>query len=402
MAESKPKAAIPSWQRALQPSEPSSTTTPSAGPSGETNKDGAPRLEETTPAASSTTNSEAAEAPGAEESAEESVQIEENAGSQLDMVDAFLQDPAVKNEPVAKKRAFLESKSIPKERIDEALSTSTADSRFNTNDFDAFKQRVAPRAAPTTQQKSAGPPIITYPEFLVDAHKPPPLITPGRIVNTAYIAGALAFLTYGASKYLISPMTQSLTEARHDFSEHSQSKLDEFNDRLGKIVSRQPEPKKAQPEADVDDVDSITSDPTELYHRDMGTQTSPELSREASSDSSNPVTVQKDTVTKHEERLKIINSHFNELISGAGAVGDANKDRQDSVNSLRHYLDNLLYGSVGSSVWEMGANGQTVPGVESKKGENNAIEELKKEIRGVKGVLLSAKRFPSAVGRVGA
>ena len=320
--------------------------------------------------------------------------------SQLHNMKTFLQDPAVKNAPMDRKRAFFESKGISPELIDQVLNSE--DSTFNVNDFESFKRTQAqaisaPEPPPQVQQRPAGPPIITYPEFLVEAHKPPPLITPGRIINTAYIASGLAALIYGASKYLVTPMSENLSEARHEFAMHSQSKIEDMNERLTKLVSKLPEPKKEKStDADMSDGESETSDPTELYHRDIGTQTSPPPSpRPATADLTEK---KKDMLAYQSNGLEIMKSHLTEMLQRMESLEQPNKERSDSMNKLRTYLDTLMYASPGISVWSTAED--TEKAKETSK--EDLVEELKKEIRGVKGVLLSAKRFPGVAGRVGA
>lgn len=397
MANGAPKPAVPAWQRA-QPTQ-------SAAPD---TKDDDQALKQAPGKGEGTAEEEADGHVSVDTVGEEESALPPEGTSQLDMVEAFLADPGVKDAPLGKKRAFLASKDIPVETIDRVLQQeSNAESTaFPPGDFEAFRQRQSvPKA--TASQQSAGPPIITYPEFLVEAHKPPPLITPSRILGAAYIAGGLATLTYGASKYILTPMIENMTEARHDFATHSQSKLDEFNERLSKIVSVVPEPKKdvATPDIDVSEVDSVTSDPTELYHRDMGTQTSPGPTRRSSE---LPVAAlsaeppKKDAEAHQTTGLGILKDHLSELLIGVDAQEVSNKERQESVNKLRHYLDTIMYGSPAIHQWatsEEAMGGKPT----AKKKREDGIEELKKEIRGVKGVLLSARRFPAAggVGRVG-
>ena len=68
--------------------------------------------------------------------------------------------------------------------------------------------------------------------------------------------------------------------------------------------------------------------------------------------------------------------------------------KQDEVNKLRHYLDTVMYASPGINVWSTSEEAKD-------SGKRDDIERLKREIRGVKGVLLSAKMFPGAPGRAG-
>ena len=151
------------------------------------------------------------------------------------------------------------------------------------------------------------------------------------MINATYAAAGLATLFYAANTYLIQPMLDSLTESRHDLASHSQSKLDDFNDRLSKLVSKLPEPKSTAreeiPEIEVDEASSTVSDPTELYHRDMGTQTSPLPTRRASTSSSsdnNPFVPPesartKDPITYQTNGLDVLRSHLDDLSTGFSA-----------------------------------------------------------------------------------
>jgi hypothetical protein len=65
------------------------------------------------------------------------------------------------------------------------------------------------------------------------------------------------------------------------------------------------------------------------------------------------------------------------------------KDRLEETNKLRHHLDTMMYRVQTANVWNGGFSAESKAGTEPV----DAIEEVKKEIRGVKGVLLSAKRF---------
>ena len=386
------KPTIPAWQRAQQPLQ-STTPPPTTQPAenAET-KDTDTAVPEQPDAQQEhhDTNTEQTSTPEVTLSAEEQSQ-------QLEIVKSFLEDPGVKDEPVEKKREFLESKGIAQHMIDQELgpkSKPTQQPAINTAEFASFKEASQPpRAQPQPSARMNAPPIITYPEFLEDARKPPPLITPMRVLNATYVASAIAAIAYGASTFLVKPMAASLTDARHDFATHGQSKVDELNTRLSKIVSKIPEPKSAEDAADVDDAESVASDPTELFHRDIGTQTSPAITPAPSSTIS-PET--KTTADKQNDRLAIIKSHLDEMLSGLQAGEQPAKDRLEETNKLRHHLDNMMYRVQTANVWSAG---NFTMDQKSGAEADDAIEEVKKEIRGVKGVLLSAKRF-APVGTV--
>ncbi|KXT06258.1 hypothetical protein AC578_9115 [Pseudocercospora eumusae] len=357
MSNSKPKVEIPAWQRAGAQSTPAPADHPVySQPQSEESNDSTPdQAKEDADASTSPTERDDSVAP-THDAQSDAPQVEEQAETQQYVLRA--------------------------------------------EDFQSFKSRqqqqhpVQQSASPPQRQQERPPPIITYPEFLVEAQKPPPLVTPGRVLNALYAGGAVAAVLYGASKWLITPMVDQLSESRHDLFSHTQTKMDEFNQRLAKIASKVPEFRVDKTEFD-DENASDASDPAELYHRDMGTQTSPP-------ETPSPATgaeIRRDMVTHAEDTLKIIREHISELADGSEKAGEAHKDRQESVNTLRHYLDGLIYGAAGVGTWTQSEDAVVMKrnGTDAD-GTKDGIEELKKEIRGVKGVLLSAKRFP-AVGR---
>ena len=386
------KPGIPAWQRAQQPLQPTSpppTTQRTEGTETTAN--------DTTVIEPSTAQQDHQETTTEESNTQEVTLSSDERSQQLEIVKSFLEDPGVKDEPVEKKREFLESKGIAQAMIDQELGTKPASSQqLNTAEFASFKEASQPpRAQPPA--RIVAPPIITYPEFLEDARKPPPLITPMRVLNATYIASAIAAIAYGASTFLVKPMAASLTDARHDFAVHGQSKIDELNDRLSKIVSKIPEPKSATDATDLDDADSVASDPTELFHRDIGTQTSPPITPAPSSATQS---ASKTIADKQDDRLLIIKSHLDEMLSGLEAGEQPAKDRLEETNKLRHHLDNMMYRVQTQNVWSTGFGSDQKGGADA----DDAIEEVKKEIRGVKGVLLSAKRFApvgAMAGRAG-
>ncbi|THY18673.1 hypothetical protein D6D00_08014 [Aureobasidium pullulans] len=378
----------------------------------------------------------------------------------------FLEDPAVKDAPLDKKKAFLLSKNVSEDMIYQVLGSIDAQDATDTDgskeaarqefeaskaeprtdgsteaakqEFDASKKSPQPPSYVRTTDGSTEaakqefdaskavsfsaaefkatnpsttpapallrrdvPPIITYPEFLVQPQKPPPLVTVSRLINATYIAGALTASAYALSKYIIAPMADNLNGARHDLFEHTTDHVSEFNDKLSKLVSTVPSSAKSLPQtpaefADFDD-ESITSDPTELFHRDVGTQTSPSLSRRPSVASDIEVTRPDTMPLKQTNRLEIMKSHISEILEGSESNGASNQALQESISETRHYLDGLYY-TPPSYSWNAD-NSLNTSGT-SKDKQPDAAVALKAEIRGVKGVLLSAKRFPS--GRVGA
>lgn len=196
---------------------------------------------------------------------------------------------------------------------------------------------------------------------------------------------------YGLAKYIIAPMAEGLAEARHDFSAHTREQLQELNKKLGESVSVDPASKVKKTVSEMgDDVSEAESDPTELYHRDYGTQTTPNLSRR-------PSAVDTDahpTVTAQEKRMKIISSHLNELAANRTNSRVSSESLQTKVTDLTTYLQdmsyqNQYYSSMG------GLYGASYGLPSGKDGKKDQIEVLKSDIRAVKGVFLSARNFPT-------
>lgn len=319
-----------------------------------------------------------------------------------DHVYKFLDNPEVKGAPLEKKRAFLESKGVQKEVIQEALAVvESTPASISATDFTATL-----RGPSLPQNSKDAPPIVTYPEFLIQPQNPPPIVTVDRLLTTAYVTGGLVATIYGLSKYIIAPMSAALAEARHEFSLHTSSRVSNMNEKLADLVSSLPVSTKSNPASeagnDSDDPESDVSDPTELFHRDIGTQTSSPPSPESQTTdvySSSSIRAESETILSEQEaHLQRLNSHISKLLAASEDNRDTNEDVERSMDDLRHVLDNMVYSppayhyQAGDTVW-------TPPGTVStaaKDKKDDAVALFKAEIRGVKGVLLSAKRFPSA------
>ncbi|KAF2116483.1 peroxisomal membrane anchor protein conserved region-domain-containing protein [Lophiotrema nucula] len=335
------------------------------------------------------------EAPSADEAASNGSQSGDV--SLLEQASRFLEDSTIRDAPREKKVAFLQSKGVATEEIEKLLGQETRnEDAINISEAGekawTKKAPQAPPAPPTIASKKDLPPIVTYPEFLTKAEKPPPLITTQRLLNTAYITGGLMASMYGLSKYIIAPMTQNLTESRHDFASHASEQLGEFNQRLEGAVSTDPasKPKKILDAAD--DISEADSDPTELYHRDFGTQTTPTLSRRPSVSSTSEV--EKSVVTGHEDRLKIIASHLKELEASRNNDYASSDSLRTKLSDLTTYLGEMSYqNQYYSNIGGIYSSNYGLP--KTKDGKDDQIEVLKADIRAVKGVFLSARNFPA-------
>ncbi|KAH1887700.1 hypothetical protein KXV51_009492 [Aspergillus fumigatus] len=370
----------------------------------------------------------------------------------IEQAKKFLQDDSIRDAPIDRKIAFLESKGLRSEEIDSLLaisretdsstnlaegSKSTPDSTTSStsNESQSPKEPSAlspissassptTPAAPTATKNSTPrdvPPIITYPEFLMQQSKPPPLVTLRSILYTLYGAAGLGASLYGASEYLVKPMLATLTSARVELAQTANANLQKLNKKLEQNVSRIPphlsakDTKQTEPaDSEDDEQDSVTSDPTELFHRDVATQTSQDLDVSTlphkagyhPADEATPDPTA--TVNTHIKRLENITSHLREVASSEKESGALDDSMRTRLNELHHYLDGLLYGrSSYSSVTAYGV--YSTPGLETTSGpsvgiskaEEDAMASFRADIRGVKGALLSARNFPASRGRIG-
>ncbi|CAF9936564.1 hypothetical protein IMSHALPRED_010804 [Imshaugia aleurites] len=303
----------------------------------------------------------------------------------------FLEDDSIRNASLDRKKQFLESKGLTESEIDDLLEIQHTPEAAVMEDYGIEREELPrstprePSPSPIPQESSPPkdqPPIITYPEFLLHAQKPAPLITAHRLLTTLYIASGAAATIYGTSKYIVAPMAESLTLARHSLFESAGANIDALNAKLEGAVSKVPDTPVPVSKDDDSDTESVSSDGARFFNRSAGTQTSPRLSRSNSSASSAPDETLSATQV-HTSALSGIHSKLSDLLPADGEPKDA---LRDSVSELRAYLEKLPYASSLHSGRKAG-----------KKGEIDAVASVKAEIRGVKGVLLSARNFPSGV-----
>ncbi|KAF2760482.1 hypothetical protein EJ05DRAFT_509012 [Pseudovirgaria hyperparasitica] len=435
------KPSIPSWQllhkkdspSSPEPSteDPTSTSTTTTAIDSETGVD-------TTSSSSSDANANA--------DTDTSADVEQVPS--LEAAEKLLRDEgSLRDASVEEKRGFLQSKGVKKGDVarvlggedggeevqvegkvvlDTSLEGSTLQPRSQSATTTSTLQPSVPQAPVSQPQLPAAPPIVTYPEFLTQPTDKAPLVTVSRLVNTTYIAGGIAATIYGLSKFLVTPMVDSLTVARHDFASNTQTRLNELNEKLAGMVSVDPASKRPRsviseattPATDSDDAESIDSDPTELYHRDYGTQTSPHISRRpsttheedhASTDIDTPpppASAAEKVPTGHSARLKIMTSHMRDLQT-ASETNDRTADSlkkelralDDYLTAMRFQTPRSAYDSDFANVYHasrgLGVGGGG--GASERDSKEDAVEDVRASIRGVKGVLLAARNFPAGL-----
>ena len=327
----------------------------------------------------------------------------------------FLDDDSIKNASRERKVEFLETKGLKPEQIEDLLSTqqepddAKADGDLktvhdSTTTVEPKQSQPEAKQAPLLNEapsearvapRSDVPPIITYPEFLLKPQKPPPLVTFERLANAAYVLAGLSALTYGASKYLVQPMLESLTDSRHDLAITAQDSLSKLNNKLETTVSHVPyiPPLHSKHQLSQDeDVESIDSDPTELFHRDIATQTTPPRSRSSSLSSSSPNQTTIETQSSH---LTALHSSLRSLLSST-TTHFAENDLQSSLTDLQSTIDKVNtssndYDTTYSSYYTSSSS-KTNKGTD----QDSQAAKFKQDIRALKGAFLSSRNFPTA------
>ncbi|KAK3901948.1 peroxisomal membrane anchor protein conserved region-domain-containing protein [Staphylotrichum tortipilum] len=329
-------------------------------------------------------NAEPAPEPAAAEPAAE--QTTTSREEKLEQARKFLQDAQVQNTTPERKAEFLKSKGLAEGDIEALLKEVSHDGRPEIKE-----ERIEPPLA-----KEDRPPIVTYPEFLTKPARPPPLVTVNRFLNTLYAFGGLSALVYGTSKYVVEPMVHTLTEARISLHDTANQDLGKLVSKLEATVSELPPPKPTTAKAAAaktpstnDDAASSYDDPTELFHRDIGVQTSlpssPNLhTRQPSS------TAKENPTIKHTQTIARLAISLKSLSEGVVDHTESLGDVQTVVDQLKADLDRLSAAAATDFV-----GGFSLYGAASKNEPDDEIKRAKENIRRVKGVLLSTRSFPA-------
>ncbi|KAI1636788.1 hypothetical protein F4809DRAFT_366487 [Biscogniauxia mediterranea] len=244
-------------------------------------------------------------------------------------------------------------------------------------------QHTAPY--PTTD----APPIITYPEFLTTSPRPPPLITPSSLTNILAVSGSIWAIMYGTARFVVSPMVEHLNDSRSDYYTHVNEKLGQLVEKLEGAVSEVPYKNKllvkVRTDEDIDrDDESTFSDPIELFHRDIGTQTSPPPSTVASLSSDvnkKPVDAQADRLARLRLSLRELNLIYTRRADDTANLGATLREVREDVDKLTEPPE---------------PDFKSVYGYPRTAEPNDEVKKTKDAIRSVKGMFLSSRSFPTA------
>ena len=246
------------------------------------------------------------------------------------------------------------------------------------------------------------PPISTFPEFNIRPSSGPSVLHPQMVLDTLYMAAGLALSMYGISQYVVAPMTDSLTRARRSLAQTARENVGRLNANLEAMVSEIPVSAVVTGDGGHDDQakpvrseTSSDSDPTELFHLDAGTQTTPSLSRATSSSSGKCLRSGGIArVDGQAGRLRHLRRQLAEMVDAADRPAHAEASLTGSIGDVNAYLDTLndrrpsqtrppFFGQAASSV--------------GKDDDPSSI--VRTEIRTIKSSLLTARTFPDGLVR---
>jgi hypothetical protein len=320
----------------------------------------------------------------------------------------FLEHPGTKGAELEDRIRFLELKGVKKEDIEAILPGAKQyyveeedkfqrDLKKEQEEEMAQQQQQAPTTAGSTETPSntVVPPVITYPEFLVKNNRPP-LMTLDNLLNTMYVATGAAAGIYGLSKFVLEPMHKQLSEARHEFFSHSVEKIGDMNGRITKLAPNAKSTTKAADIPDDKSEASVDSDPTELFHRDIGVQTDDTLTHHASSWSlpgSDAVESSTDPITSQQNRLTSLTTKIRDLQESGNISNGREKEVKDQLDTFVTYLNDIMYASPYYS-WKNHVPSWSSTNNAATAASQDEFDKFKAEIKSIKGAMLSSRNFP--------
>ncbi|KAM0335227.1 hypothetical protein ACHAQA_000269 [Verticillium albo-atrum] len=323
--------------------------------------------------------------------------------SPLEVARRFLQDDQIKDGTRERKVDFLKTKGLADADIEKLLGAPEVNETAapaQEPERTPTVETPAPPQAPTPRSISQdfhddNPPVITYPEFLTKPARPPPLVTGTALLNTLYACAGLTTLLYGTSQYVVAPMVESLTSARLDLHATTSEKLSALVRKLESTVSEIPA--KALPKPDpayTDETSSEAEDPTELFHRDIGVQTSLP-STPGGLDATPAQTTPEAPAAAHARRLADLTASLRGLKDAYIAQGEELADVKTAMDLFKDDLGQLTF--PGPQQQNDFVGGFSLYGSQGRKEPEDEIKKAKDNIRRVKGVMLSTRNFPASL-----
>lgn len=189
-------------------------------------------------------------------------------------------------------------------------------------------------------------------------------------------------------------MLSKLTDSRHELFSSILSKLDILSQKLESQVSKIPiivTPHVSRESgAEIEDTDD---DPTELFHRDIGIQTSPPGSPQP-----NNAELALGSLTHQTAHLCGLYTYLKDINNSLANETKDDTRLENAITDLQKYLNTIAYPPRPINNYDsiylpnsLKTGHSTGNGL---NGDVNEATKVKKEIKGMKGILLSARTFP--------
>lgn len=192
-------------------------------------------------------------------------------------------------------------------------------------------------------------------------------------------------------------MVHTLTEARISLHDTANQDLAKLVAKLETVVSEipAPKPKDARTTEKHTDDDAVSSydDPTELFHRDIGVQTSlppspnPQYPHQQQSQQQQK---EEAPTTYQTQRLTRLTAALKSLSESVGDQTETLGDVHTTMDVLQQDVDKLN----AAAATDFAGNFSMYGGA-SKNEPDDEIKRAKENIRRVKGALLSTRSFPA-------
>ncbi|KAI9287746.1 peroxisomal membrane anchor protein conserved region-domain-containing protein [Umbelopsis sp. AD052] len=280
---------------------------------------------------------------------------------------SFLSSPNVRSADRAKKLAFLQKKGLNQREIQEAFQRVGETKPDSTAIAEAAKL-PQPSAAPASSSMPQVPSRVNQPPQVIYVQTPPPATVPiDKVVTMAVIiaVGAVTATTglVALVKRIVNPTFQAYFEHRRKTYEHRRALLESLNDKL-KQFNKVPKPTKVTITDGEEDTILAESEEKEFVY------------------------------TKIEDAQKKMAKDISRLSTLVATLAATQGDNplRVALTSLISYLTQSTY-SYSYSYLNSSNSGSGVPGVDTEAKE---IQDIKSEIRSLKGFLLNRRNFPSA------
>lgn len=180
-------------------------------------------------------------------------------------------------------------------------------------------------------------------------------------------------------------MVETLNESRSEYHDTTSKKLNDLVTQLEKTVSVVPPTANANSGSSAQSPDFDNEDPAEMFHRDIGTQTSLPATPAPGQEKKEPAAL---TQANQLAKLTRWTAGLRDDVRGQSS---SFADMKSEIDVFRNELDTMTYAQ-----HDFGGTSYEMFGGPKKNEPNDEIRKVRDNIRRIKGVLLSTRSFPAS------